>query len=212
MADVDSHPRLLLVEGQDDKHVVRHLVEVCALNVDIGIREADGVDRLLSAIPSHVAVPGRQVLGIVADANGDPKSRWKDLTDRLWESQAIQTAGARPPAQPQPQGIVLAESTRCPRIGVWMMPDNLSPGELEDFVRTMIPADDPVWPRAEGYIDDLPQPPRFRHEKADKAKVHAWLATRKRPGRMGAAIGAGDLDVNVASCQTFVSWLGRLFR
>ena len=36
------------------------------------------------------------------------------------------------------------------------MPDNQSTGELEDFIQRLIPADDAVWPRAEGYIDGIP--------------------------------------------------------
>ena len=92
------------------------------------------------------------------------------------------------------------------------MPDNGAPGELEDFVRKMIPDSDPVWPKADAYIDDIPEPRKFQSHKVEKAKVHAWMATRKKPGRMGAAIGAGDLDVRVASCQTFVSWVRELFR
>ena len=42
------------------------------------------------------------------------------------------------------------------RIGIWLMPDNRSTGELEDFVGSMIPSADPVWPRAEAFIDGIP--------------------------------------------------------
>ena len=31
-----------------------------------------------------------------------------------------------------------------------------------------------------------------------RAQMYAWLATRRIPGRMGVAIGAGDLNMNVA--------------
>lgn len=212
MVDIDPHPRLLLVEGQDDKHVVRHIVEACGLATEVRITEAEGVGKLLDAIPSQASVRGRKVLGVVVDANGDPTARWEALTKRFQESQPLQEAGITLPQQPRPQGIVQAERSRCPRIGIWMMPDNIRPGELEDFVKEMIPSHDPVWPSAEGYIDALPQPRRFQPEKTEKAKVHAWLATRKEPGRMGAAIGAGDLDVNSESCQTFVNWLRKLFQ
>ena len=92
------------------------------------------------------------------------------------------------------------------------MPDNESPGELEDFVRRMIPTDDPVWPRSEGYVDRIPVPDRrFRPGKILRAKLYAWLATLENPGRMGAAIGAGDLRVDGVLGSTFAAWLRSLF-
>ena len=211
MPDPDLDPRLLLVEGQDDKHVIRQIVDVCGLGIDITIREAEGIDRLLATIPSRVNVPDRKVLGIVVDANGDPEARWKKVTEKLQESQTLQKAAIQLPTSPATQGTILASIGRTPRIGLWMMPDNAAPGELEDFVRKMIPEGDPVWPKADAYIDDIPEPRQFQSYKVDKAKVHAWMATRRKPGRMGAAIGAGDLDVGVESCQTFVQWLRELF-
>ena len=38
-----------------------------------------------------------------------------------------------------------------------MWPDNQCPGELEDFVKSMISPKDPVWPRSEEYIDRIPE-------------------------------------------------------
>ena len=98
------------------------------------------------------------------------------------------------------------------RVGVWLMPDNQFPGELEDFVRHMLPGDDRVWPRAESYIDGIPQADRrFRDGKVSRAQLYAWLATRELPGRMGAAINAGDLNTDVDLARRFVSWLHALF-
>ena len=93
-----------------------------------------------------------------------------------------------------------------------MLPDNRTPGEIEDFVVTMIPQGDPVWPRAVQYIDGIPTRDRsFNLNKATKAKLHAWLATRRQPGRMGTAIGAGDLLASGPLATTFVGWLKALF-
>ena len=99
-----------------------------------------------------------------------------------------------------------------PRVGIWLMPDNQSPGEIEDFVAAMIPDGDPVRPLAERYIDGIPEADRkFAEGKIPRAKIHAWLAAREDPRRMGAAIGAGDLDTEVTLCQSFAAWLRRLF-
>lgn len=92
------------------------------------------------------------------------------------------------------------------------MPDNTASGELEDFVVTLVPAGDPVWPRAERYVEDIPAiERRFRRRKTTRAKIHAWLATREDPRRMGTAIRAGDLDVDQALAAALVGWLRQLF-
>ncbi len=92
------------------------------------------------------------------------------------------------------------------------MPDNVSPGELEDFVAQMIPGTDPVWPLSQDYIEGIPpKDRRFAEGKTLRAKVHAWLATREDPRQMGSAIGAGDLQVDGDLCKRFICWLKRLF-
>ena len=121
------------------------------------------------------------------------------------------------PAHPVATGTIIETAAEIPdaalRIGIWLMPDNRSTGELEDFVGSMIPSGDPVWPRAESYIDGIPQADRkFAPGKTQRAKVHAWLAARESPRPMGLAIKARDLDTNAANSTTFVKWLRKLFQ
>ncbi len=99
-----------------------------------------------------------------------------------------------------------------PRVGVWLMPDNGSAGELEDFARELIRAADNVWPLAEQYIAGIPEADRkFRPGKISKAKLYAWLASRRHPQRIGAAIGTGDLDAEAPLAKRFAQWLSDLF-
>ena len=54
------------------------------------------------------------------------------------------------------------------------MPDNQSPGELEDFVATLIPDDDPIWPLAKEYIHAIPtEHKKFSESHTVKAQVYA---------------------------------------
>ena len=93
------------------------------------------------------------------------------------------------------------------------MPDNVSSGELEDFAVRLIPAEDPVWPAACRFIDGIPVEGRkFPAGKVMRARLYAWLATRKEPRRMGAAIGTGDLQAGETLAVGFADWLQRLFR
>lgn len=116
------------------------------------------------------------------------------------------------PGSPDLSGIIIPETDDLPRVGVWLMPDNQSTGELEDFVSEMIPSDDAVWPLSEDYIEGIPLADRkFAENKTQRAKVHAWLAAREDPRQMGQAIRARDLEVNGELCDKFVAWLRRLF-
>ena len=90
------------------------------------------------------------------------------------------------------------------------MPDNVTNGELEHFIAAMIPEEDPVWPLASEYIGRIAEP-AFRPKKKIRAEVHAWLAARKEPRRMGLAIKVGDLEIETAVCNKFVAWLWSLF-
>lgn len=208
MARVESGQHVLLVEGNDDEHVVHHIADRLDATLEFRILRKGGIDPLLAAIERDIRVPGREAVGIVADANDDLNARWQAVTDR------IRRAGLsiEPPASPDPEGTIIPDGSRRPRVGIWLMPDNRSPGEIEDFVATMIPNGDPVRPLAERYIDGIPAADRkFAEGKIPRAKVHAWLAAREDPRRMGAAIGAGDLDTEVPLCQSFADWLRRLF-
>ena len=210
MSDRSSPPCVLLVEGANDLHVVAHISKREGLPHNFRIVETGNVDKLLDAIEVEADVPERQVMGIVLDADQHPADRWKEVTARLNRlRQEEHFSLPELPDQPISAGTIVNGTLR---IGIWLMPDNKSTGELEDFVAAMIPASDPVWPLSEQYIDDIPPEHRkFKSQKAQKAKVHAWLATREYPRPMGRAIEAGDLDISVASASVFVDWLRELF-
>lgn len=199
--------RLLLVEGPDDQHVVRHLWERRhGRGLPFQISPRGGVEGVIESIRDEAQASGREALGILVDGNNDLSARWQSISDRL-ASLDIQT-----PATPPSGGLIIDATIGMPRIGVWMMPDNQSRGELEDFVAQMVPDDDPVWPLSQDYIGRIPDEHReFNESKTSTAEVYAWLATREDPRQMGAAIGARDLDIDGELCTRFTDWLNRLF-
>ncbi len=202
--DVDSK-RVLLVEGSSDEHVVKHIWK--SLHGDstpFKIIDKQGINNLLPSIPLEFSVYGREIIGILIDANNDPDGRWKELTSQLENHLRVQV-----PVRPERSGTIIEDQ---PRVGIWMMPNNNSSGELENFIYKLIPDGDPIWPRSCDYIDKIPLGDRkFSNHKKLRAQIHAWLATRKRPRPMGAAIGCGDLDVHQSSANEFYEWLRRLF-
>lgn len=196
-------PKLLLVEGPDDEHVVKHLHERLAPDLVFHCKEAKGSNSLLKAIPAAMKPLERLSLGIVMDANDDLAARWQAIGDQL------RRRNVQLPSQPARSGTIV-EGT--PRVGVWLMPDNATLGELEDFVAKLLPEGDPVWPLAKQYIDGIPHEfRRFSQKKELRAMLHAWLATREEPRKMGSAIRTGDLDAAVPIAGRFVDWLQALF-
>ena len=196
-------PRLLLVEGTDDKHVVEHLCRKLASHLAFCCRSAGGADPLLRAIPLEMKPDERNVLGILMDANADVSARWQAIGDRLHEE------NVHLPNEPEEGGTIIEGDLR---VGVWLMPDNSKPGELENFVAKLVPRHDPVWPLAERYIDGIPSKDRRLFAgKELRAKLHAWLATRARPHPMGTAIRSGALDANVPAAEKLIAWLTALF-
>lgn len=226
MANRDTSNRVLLVEGESDKHVVRRLCSrypsfKIVDNIDyllefsspesespewqtIDILNKGSVKQLLDSISNEIKAPERQAVGILLDANDGLRSRWDAVGHRL------QGANIQFPRSPESAGTIIEGK---PRVGIWLMPDNVSSGELEDFVVQMIPDGDPVWPLSQQYINGIPEANRkFSQKKMLRAKVYAWLAARKNPKQMASGIESHDLDVNSALCQGFVEWLIKLFK
>ncbi len=205
---MDNNDRVLLVEGQDDKHVVKHLYLRSHSHSELPfhIENKSNVNELLDSIRPEVIASDREAVGILVDANECLADRWQAVASRLKQ------AGLEVPRDPESAGTIINGTTRTPRVGIWLMPDNKSPGELENFVSEMIPDDDPVWPRSQCYIDGIPEGDRkFIKKKIIRAKIHAWLATREEPRKMGLAISTQDLRVDGPLNTRFAKWLQQLF-
>ena len=107
--------------------------------------------------------------------------------------------------------IVGANQSDRPWVGVWMMPDNRSPGKLEDFAQRLVKAgDEGLWDYAGQAAAGAPsQGARFAPKDQAKAHVHTFLAWHEVPGvPMGLAITKKFLDTDARS---FVAWLCRLY-
>ena len=195
-----------MVEGLSDYHFVRQFLDQLDMELDFEVSDRAGSSGVLGSIYAEVAAPHRDVVGILVDADDDLEARWREVADRLLG------AGVSVPSSPDVDGTIIDATADRPRVGIWIMPDNRSPGELEDFVIDMIPNSDLVWPRSVNYIDGIPISEReFSEGKTDRAKLYAWLATRRQPPHIGAAIGAGDFELDTSRCRVFIDWLERLF-
>lgn len=67
---------VLLVEGQDDGHVVRAIKDPTSQLCSFDITVKNGLDVLIKSLPLEIKAPDRRTIGIVVDANDDIKQRW----------------------------------------------------------------------------------------------------------------------------------------
>ena len=168
---------------------------------------------LINVVRSEAKVPHRKVLGVLCDANDSIAARRDDII------QGIQAAGVDVSVdKPMRPGTTLdvdpPVGINLQGIGIWLLPDNKSLGELENLVAEMIAPHDHVWQLADQYINGIPRWLREfgpSAQKAEKARVYAWLATRRKPGLIGKAV-AEELELDGEVVGRLVAWLRELFR
>jgi hypothetical protein len=205
-----AHKKILLVEGNDDEHVFKHLCGQRQVGTLDEIKPQGSVDQLLENFPVRLKESEIEVLGVVLDADTNLAGRWDALKQRL-----LDAGYTTIPAHPAPGGTILdpPPNTLLPRFGVWIMPDNRTTGILEDFLRFLVPPGSRLFERVESSVRAIPdQERRFSKLAEPKAIIHTWLAWQEEPGKpFGTAISAKFLDPNVPQVDVLVAWLKRLF-
>lgn len=212
----DSAQHKLITEGHDDGAVINKLV-LRRLGLNLAqppshrIVEAPpgegGVDAAIRKFAAAVEARRPKRLGLVIDRDGEAgkPDRWLSVRG------VLRGAGLSTDEEPQPLGLRL--EVPWGRIGVWLMPDNVSPGTLETFLRRLLPAHpSPLWKHAMASTTDAAaQGAPYRQADSEKATLHTWLAWQDPPGNpYGTALEAGAFDVNEATATAFVDWFSWL--
>jgi hypothetical protein len=203
--------KILLVEGEDDKHVMMHICGTRGLPHLDEIRSHNGIDHLLESFPVVIkASEDGDIIGIVLDADTELASRWQSLRDRFTRAGYDSV-----PMVPSMDGTIIEQptDTLLPRMGIWIMPDNRSKGILEDFLKFLVPENSKLLDHVESSVKGIPDDERrFGPAAEPKATIHTWLAWQEKPGKpLGTAITAKYLDPSVPQVDVLVSWLSRLF-
>ena len=201
-----AQEKLLLVEGEGDLHVILQvwLAHHRGPDVPFHIQPCGGVANLLERVEAEIDDERRTAVGFAFDANADAAGRRQQLIDRAHRAgYAASQWGA--------SGFI--DNRRGgPRIGAWLMPDNERPGELEDFLWTMIRDDDILQPLATDFVANAMQADRrFAETKQRRAEIYSWLAVQEEPYPTGRAVEAKRFDVNAEIAVAFVDWLEKLF-
>ena len=210
----------LHVEGNDDMHVVKHLLLRHGIDCPIKGRPADEVaanvpeitaagskDAVLDAIGTAVLVSNGRSVGFVLDADVEPRDRWRAVCGRLRGFELDL------PDEIPPEGFVGDVAEFGARVGVWLMPDNQRTGALEHFLQDLVDTSDPLHPLAETSTAEAKESgATFPEVDRRKAVLHAWLAWQEEPGRpYGTAIRARYFRNDSPAALAFVEWYKRVF-
>jgi 5S rRNA maturation endonuclease (ribonuclease M5) len=201
-------PKKLLVEGEDDLRALAWLLEQAGIPWNpppVSIRPYDGIEDLLkpSTIEVQFKESGTQAVGVLVDADRAPERIRRLLEKRF-------------PGLPEtlpPEGLVHVEAGE-PRVGVWIMPDNVAPGMLESMLlRIRHGASDDLKSHVRSSMQQacsLGAPLRPAHH--DKGELHTWLAWQEPPGlQIHMAVKAKLLRPGDEVVAPFVQWFRRLF-
>jgi hypothetical protein len=154
---------------------------------DIQIIPMEGSGKLRDKMKSLMDTPGFKnvaSLGIVRDADSKPNSTFQSVCDSL-------------------RYVGFSSPTRClesvgidPKVAVMLMPGNNAPGMLEDLCLESVRSNQ-AFPCIERYFNCLRSQGLTVSAEISKAKVHVFLASRKRPDlRLGVAAANGYWPFN----------------
>ena len=215
MVEGMSRPKLR-VEDNDHLHCIIHILTRHGIDYDIKpqpvkfplLEKAGNIEELLKIIPTEIRVAGGLTTGFVADSNADPARRWEQIRDRL------RSVGADAPDTIASDGYIGWSEKYRTQTGVWMMPDNNSPGAIEEFLEQLISDDDPLIEHARESVEKAIQiGAEFAGSNKSKAVLHTWLAFQKRPGMpYGVAMKAKYFEHNSDLANSFVDWFKRLYK
>jgi hypothetical protein len=212
----------LIVEGNQDKRVIPELMEANGVTWGKGKEpvyiEAYGSDEFINnkKISARLKASGLTHLGLIIDADENPKDRWQSIRNACLKVEEIQKSIDNLPEQMPETGLIIniPNGTEFIKFGIWMMPDNENRGMLETFLAYMIKDEsDPLWQYAQEVVTEAKtKGAKFIDEHIDKAYIYSWLAWQKPPGRqLHNAIQEEILNPQHPKAQVFVKWFKDLY-
>ena len=191
------------MEGQDDRRFFEALLKHYGIPdfQVLQIAGASNLSRRLDALRSAEEFGTVTALGVVRDANGNRDGAFQSVHD------ALRAAGFPVPSKP----LVLADGQ--PRVSVMIMPpDEVKAGRmLEDLCLAAV-ADDPAIQCVDEYFKCLDQQGISQNEIViPKARLHAFLASRERPGlRLGEAADKNEIPLKSPVFKPVTDFLRQL--
>jgi hypothetical protein len=206
MKPKEKYNKKLLVEGNDDQHVVWALCEKFEIPENFDVIDCGGISNLLLQIPLRLKQADINTIGIIIDADINLKEQWNKLV-RL-----LSTVGFDCPAVLPPNGLILQKDNV--KLGVWIMPNNNLNGMLEDFIAFLIPNEDELSGVVHDTLGSIETKGINKYQAIHKPKayIHSWLSWQETPGTpMGLAITKKYLNTEDDNCAQFINWITNLY-
>ncbi len=197
----------LLVEGNDDQHVIWALCNKFNVPETFDVIDCESINNLTLQIPVRFKQTGINTLGIMVDADREIKNRWASLKGLL------SAQGFKVPDDLPSTGLVLINDNNK-KVGVWIMPNNNLNGMIEDFISFLVPKDDKLLPIVHATLDDIEKQKLNKYPSIHKSKaaIHSWLSWQEDPGTpMGLGITKRYLATDDETCLLLIQWLNELF-
>ena len=211
-------PRATLhVEGSDDKWTIIHVLKRHGIDFDkrldkqwrwlpeLMIEKSE--NQLRENVPLILKTNAHATVGFIIDADISATQRWESLKN-FFRDAGVDTPDALPA-----DGFVGWSKMYQKQVGCWIMPDNLSTGAIEAFLRQLIRQEDGLIRYAQSATRTaFRKDSRFRPVDRAKAELHCWLAWQESPGLpYGTAVKAEYFKTHQELAARFVVWFRRLY-
>ncbi|MDX2268612.1 MAG: DUF3226 domain-containing protein [Bryobacter sp.] len=140
------------------------------------------------------------VICVICDAERQSADeRWRALKN------IVESAYNDCPAEFPERGLILNQKDR-PKLGIWIMPDNIKQGMIEDFYLSAIPDGDPLLRESKEFLNVLKAKNLFQGQLS-KSLYRVWLAIHAEPPGPAAAISRGLLKHDLGLLANYFDWL-----
>jgi hypothetical protein len=202
--------KVLLVEGDNDCHVVMALCNAQSVPETFGIYQCDSDDGVLKRLNALIIRPNPpQVIGVMLDADKPSvEDRWQSIKAKLKNNNHNYLL----PEIPHVDGTIVERIEYKPKLGFWLMPNNQDSGMLEDFCAEL--AEPASLAFARECVEQAHQRKvtTFKEVHLSKAVIHTYLAWHDEPGYpLGKAITSQALRPHTDVAIRFTNWLTYLF-
>lgn len=223
MSSTSHRSRVLFVEGSSDKTIVKEILNTYlphwqitrrrsgSSQSQINIQDLQGIRNITpDKIFNQLADPNVPALGIVIDADSSASDQWQEICRTCQSVEQLRSISF--PNQIPENGFICSVSDDQ-KFGIWMMPDNRSPGMLETLLSQLIPSDrENLWIHLQNSVSQAKQlGATFDDKHLDKAHIYTWLAWHHKPGAWLKTGERAVFNFDHPQVHAFVDWLKTLY-
>ncbi|MBD2551861.1 hypothetical protein H6G51_01080 [Limnothrix sp. FACHB-708] len=223
MSSTSHRSRVLFVEGSSDKTIIKEILNIYlphwkitrkrsgSSQPQIDIQDLQGIKNITpDKIFNQLADPNVPALGIVIDADSSASDQWQEICQTCQSVEQLRSISF--PNQIPENGFICSVSDDQ-KFGIWMMPDNRSPGMLETLLSQLIPNDrEDLWTHLQNSVSQAkPLGATFDDKHLDKAHIYTWLAWHHKPGAWLKTGERAVFNFDHPQVHAFVDWLKTLY-